>query len=79
MANNYIGSMDPRDKKRPCLKCDKPFMTVPEIRICGDCKEKLRPLYSSPLNDITHLDLYFNAVKHGAHAPKTSGKTKTVC
>lgn len=28
-----------RLKKRPCLKCDKPFMTTPEVRLCVQCKE----------------------------------------
>lgn len=25
-------------KPRPCLRCDKPFVTTPEIRICAVCK-----------------------------------------
>lgn len=26
-------------KPRPCLRCGKPFNTIPSIRICPTCKE----------------------------------------
>jgi hypothetical protein len=32
---------DPRIKKRPCLKCDRPFLTTPEMRLCWSCKQNM--------------------------------------
>jgi predicted amidophosphoribosyltransferase len=29
-------------KSRLCLRCDKKFMTTPEIRICPTCKGQLK-------------------------------------
>jgi hypothetical protein len=36
-------------KMRPCLKCDKKFMTTPEIRLCSICKGWLK-----------HQSFYYN-------------------
>jgi len=27
-----------KTKRRPCLKCDRPFHGTSEIRVCADCK-----------------------------------------
>lgn len=24
-------------KKRPCLRCDRPFITTPDMRLCAQC------------------------------------------
>lgn len=29
-------------KLRPCLRCDKKFVTTPEVRMCSQCKGHLK-------------------------------------